>query len=358
MKKKFILVCLSIMALSFASFGKSEQKDVPGIQWPKEKAWEWYDANPWYCGVNYIPAYALNYTAMWDKTTFNAKAIDKELALMSETGMNCVRVVLQYAVWEDDAKYFKRVFKKFLALCDKHNLKVMPIFFDDCVFGVNTDPKIGDQGEPLKGWYAWAWSPSPGRSMVYDERTHYKLEKFVKDIMTTFRDDNRIMLWDLYNEPSASWTLLRSVFRWAREVNPAQPISSGMWNGDAALDTFLAENSDIITFHCYSNREGTRSTIERINAYGRPVICTEWMNRVQDSRIENCLDLFVESNDGCILWGLVNGKTQTELPWGYRPEMGEYTGPWQHDLYHGDHTPYDRHEIELLRQAITKVNNK
>jgi len=357
--KKIILIAVTLLTLSsLTSFGKNDSATTPGERWSVEKAWEWYNDNPWFCGVNYIPAYALNYTAMLDKTTFDPKAMDAELALMEESGLNCARVVLQYAVWEDDAKYFKKAFAKFLALCAKHNVKVMPIFFDDCVFGVNTDPKIGDQGEPLPGWYAWAWSPSPGRSLVYDERMHYKLENYVKDIMTTFKDDDRIMLWDLYNEPSASWTLLRSVFKWAREVNPSQPISTCMWNGDPGLDQFLAENCDIMTFHCYAGREHTLNTINKVNSYGRPVICTEWMNRVADSWIKNCLDLFLDNNTGCMLWGLVNGKTQTDLPWGHRPEMGEWTGPWQHDIYRGDHTPYDPEEISLLKQAIDKSKEK
>ena len=353
--KKLISITLSLLlAASIVACGKTKQETVPGEQWSVEKAWAWYNANPWFCGVNYIPAYAINYTAMWDKTTFDPKAIDSEIALMEESGMNCARVVMQYVVWEDDPAYFKRTLKKFLSICDKHGVKVMPIFFDDCVFGVNTDPKIGDQGEPLKGWYAWNWSPSPGRSMVYDERTHYKLEKYVKDILTTFKDDPRIMLWDLYNEPSASWTLLRSVFKWAREVNPSQPISTCMWNGDAGLDAFLAENCDVITFHRYANREETLKSIQYVNSYGRPCICTEWMNRVQNSYITNCLDLFLDNNTGCMMWGLVNGKDQTELPWGWRPEMGEYTGPWQHDIYRPDHSQYDPAEIALLKETIAK----
>lgn len=51
-----------------------------------------------------------------------------------------------------------------------------------------------------------------------------------------------------------------------------------------------------------------------------------------------------------MLWGLVNGKTQTDLPWGHRPEHGEYTGPWQHDIFRGDFTPYDPSEIDLLKK--------
>ncbi len=54
-----------------------------------------------------------------------------------------------------------------------------------------------------------------------------------------------------------------------------------------------------------------------------------------------------------LLRGLVNGKTQTELPWGHRPGDPPPT-IWQHDLYHGDFTPYDVNEIALLKEDIAK----
>src|SRR6195952_6086354 len=83
------------------------------LRWSQQKAWDWYNNQPWYCGFNYIPAYAINYTAMWDKTTFNAAAIDKELTLAEKSGMNVLRAVLQFAVYEDDPAYFLKTLDAF-----------------------------------------------------------------------------------------------------------------------------------------------------------------------------------------------------------------------------------------------------
>lgn len=47
-----------------------------------------------------------------------------------------------------------------------------------------------------------------------------------------------------------------------------------------------------------------------------------------------------------------DGKTQTRLPWGHRPEKLPYTGVWQHDLFRGDFTPYDPSEIAMIKEAI------
>ena len=337
-----------------------EQTDTSEPQlWSKEQAWNWYYRQPWLCGVNYIPAYAINYTAMWDKTTFSTKDIERELQLMEDLRMNCVRVVMQHAVYEDDPNYFIKTLDRFLSLCWRHHIKVMPIFFDDCSFGVNNDPVIGRQAEPLRGWYAWAWSPSPGYTLLVDENQHGRLERYVTDVLRRFAQDERILAWDLYNEPTGtsiplaehSMSLLRKVFQWARRVNPSQPITTGIWNGNKELEEFLTEHCDIITFHCYDNKENTTRWIDSMSAKGRPVICTEWMNRPRGSTFADLLLVFKEKHVGCMAWGLVNGKTQTDLPWGHRPEQGEYTGLWQHDLFRSDFAPYDEKEVQLIRQS-------
>jgi Cellulase (glycosyl hydrolase family 5) len=349
--------CLVLSMFTVISVMAQKQAD----QWSTEKAWKWYKSQPWLCGVNYIPSDAINYTAMWDKTSFNPKLIDKELALAQGTGLNCVRVVLQYAVYADDPGYFLKTMDSFLSICNKHGIKVMPAFFDDCSFGASNDPVIGKQPEPLEGWYAWAWSPSPGHTMVIDVRTHPLLEKYVKDIITKFKDDNRILLWDLYNEPTnsnlkaRSLPLVKSVFIWARKINPSQPLTIAVFNDYKELNDIIYANSDIITFHCYNNKEETAAYIGRLKVYNRPVICSEWMNRPRNSTVEDILPLFKEQNVGNILWGLVNGKSQTNLPWGFRPEKLPYTGVWQHDLFTGEFHPYKSEEIELIKKL---TNNK
>jgi hypothetical protein len=325
-------------------------------RWPEEKANNWYKSFTWLNGVNYIPSDAINYTAMWDKTSFNPALIDKELAIAQSIGLNCVRVVLQYAVYADDPSYVLNTLDRFLGICDAHGIKVMPAFFDDCYFGVNTDPVIGKQVEPLEGWYAWAWSPSPGHTMVVDQRFHPLLEKYVKDVMLKFKDDQRIFLWDLYNEPtnsnlgSRSIPLVKGVFAWAREINPIQPLTMDVWNDNKELNDIIYANTDIISFHCYSSKVATAEFIQRLRQYNRPIICSEWMNRPSKSTVEDVMPLLKKENVGSIMWGLINGKTQTHLPWGFRPEKLPYTGLWQHDLYSSDFKPYNVGEIEIIKK--------
>ena len=327
-------------------------------KWSSDKAWKWYNDNPWICGFNYIPSSCINYTAMWDKTSFSPEVIDRELSLAEATGFNTVRVVLQFIVWEDDPQYFKDVFATFLSICSRHKMKVMPAFFDDCVFGTNIDPSLGKQPEPFEGWYAWAWSPSPGHTMVADSATWPRLEKYVKDVTGTFRNDPSILIWDLFNEPrNTSLPLVRRVFRWAREINPSQPLTVCIF-GDQKLQNFISANSDIITFHNYSPKEDVEKTILSLKQYNRPVICTEWLNRPMGSTVESVLPLFYSENVGCLHWGLVNGKTQTDLPWGHRPGDGPYNRIWQHDLYTADLKVYSPYDIEVFKSFIGKSKER
>src|SRR5829696_3263804 len=112
MKNKFAFFLISFYCFTTIVFAQP-----PAATWTAEKANEWYKTQPWYCGFNYIPAYAINYTAMWDKTSFDPIAIDKELSLAETLQLNCVRAVLQFAVYEDDPKYFLSTLDTFLGIC-------------------------------------------------------------------------------------------------------------------------------------------------------------------------------------------------------------------------------------------------
>ena len=101
-----LLICICVVLT--AAISATAQSKV----WSTEQAQKWGKENPWYCGVNYIPATAINYTAMWDKTSFSPEVIEKEMKLMKSLGMNCARIVMQYAVYEEDT--YTRPLSKYL----------------------------------------------------------------------------------------------------------------------------------------------------------------------------------------------------------------------------------------------------
>ena len=334
-------------------------------KWTVEKAQEWYERQPWPCGFNYIPAKAVSYTEMFMDYAFDPTVIDKELRMAESVGFNCVRVVLPFIVWENEPQLFKKRLDCFLEICYKRKQKVMLALFDDCCFGDQINPRYEKQPDMIPGWYGNGWTPSPGHDMVRDDKQWSRLEPYVKNIVGDFQDDERVWIWDLYNEPTNGVSigamtlplgaivipLLKKIVEWAREINPSQPLTIGKWNDNAALNDIALNEMDVISFHNYLSSDCLEKEIEALQRLKRPVICTEWLNRYTNSVPASCLPVFKKNKVGAMHWGLVNGKTQTHLPWKSLPGCST-PSVWQHDLYHGDYTPYDDGEINFFKETI------
>ena len=183
------------------------------------------------------------------------------------------------------------------------------------------------------------------------------------DIIGQFKDDNRVLLWDIYNEPgnsahvSNTLPLLRNSFMWARQANPSQPISSGVWNWDLSfmeLNNYQTSNSDIITYHIYKDVAETTQKILDMQAYGRPTICTEYMARPLSSNFITHIPLFYQNNVGTINWGLVKGRTNTIYPW-WSKEGDPEPKIWFHDVFQPNGTAFDDQEISVIKNYTMKA---
>ena len=117
--------------------------------------------------------------------------------------MNCMRVYLHHLVWETDKEGFKKRINEYLTIADKHHISTIFVFLDDCW---NPVYQAGKQPEPQPGVHNSGWARDPGDLYYKGDPAVILpvLENYVKDILTTFKDDKRIVLWDLYNEPGGS----------------------------------------------------------------------------------------------------------------------------------------------------------
>ena len=343
-----------------------------GQIWPADKANAWYAQKPWPVGCNYGTSTAINQLEMFQADTFDPQQIDKELGWAEGLGFTSIRVFLHDLLWKEDSAGFLKRLDQFVEIADKHHISVMFALFDS-VWDPNPQP--GKQRAPKPYVHNSGWVQSPGAAILNDAAKRRELEPYVKGVVGHFKNDARVYAWDVINEPDnpnrtaygtkelrnkadAALELMKLAFGWAREVNPVQPLTSGVWIGTwpdpaklNATEKFQLENSDVITFHCYGKLDEMTKAVTNLKRYGRPIICTEYMARPRGSTFDPILGYLKDQHVGAYNWGFVSGKTQTIYPWDTWEK--QYTAEpkvWFHDIFRQDGTPFDPAEVQYIRK--------
>ncbi|MCH3992495.1 MAG: glycoside hydrolase family 5 protein [Prevotella sp.] len=355
MKKRIIsLLFVASFLLCFSVTVSAET----GRQWTVSKVDKWYSAQPWLAGCCYIPATAINQIEMWSADTYDAPQINKELGWAQNLGFNTLRVFLSSVVWQHDPVGFKNRMNNFLNICKRHKIRPFFVFFDDCWDPVSY---YGRQPAPKPGVHNSGWVQDPMKSLRADTTVLYPFMKaYVQDILKTFKNDKRVLMWDLYNEPGnsgygdGSLPRLEKVFEYAREVNPSQPLTAGIWIDSPKINHFISTHSDVITFHCYAKPAVLQHVIDTLRQFKRPLICSEYMARPQGSTFQKNMPVLKENHVGAINWGFVSGKTNTIFAWNTPlPDVKE-PKVWFHDIFRQDGTPYDPKEIKAIKSLTRR----
>ena len=341
------------------------------MRWTADQAWQWHDERPLPCGFNYVPRTAVNSLEMWQADTWDPQTIAQELGWAQDLGMNACRVYLPFLLWRHDAPGLSDRLSRFLEIAAERGLSALLVLFDDCD-SVGRDPVLGPQGEPVPGVHNSRWTPSPGHREAEDRALWPALEAYVTALVGRWGRDERVLAWDIYNEPGQSGMgvrslpLLHAAFSWARAAKPSQPLTAAIYSGpppsvgrseqgsdhpDATLSEAMLAESDIISFHDYGDLAHLEAQIAALQTLGRPLLCTEWLCRPLGSLVETHLPVLLRERVGSYFWGLVNGRTQTQFPWGSPPNAPE-PALWFHDLLRGDGTPYAAAETSVFQNAL------
>jgi hypothetical protein len=361
---------LPILISLFLSAGWAQPQ-----RWPEKAANDWYAKQPWLVGSNYIPATAINQLEMWQADTFDPVWMETELSWAEDLGMNTMRVFLHDLLWKQDSSGFLRRIDRFLAIADRHHIKPIFVLFDSCW---DPFPEIGQQRAPKPGVHNSGWVQSPGARALMDASQHARLREYVQGVLGIYRYDRRILAWDLWNEPDNTndssykrlepvdkvqlvLALLPQVFAWARAVEPLQPLTSGVWKGDWSapdklrpMEKIQIEQSDLISFHNYDGPEEFEKRVHWLQAYHRPILCTEYMARGHGSTFQGTLPIAKKYKVAAYNWGLVAGRTQTYLPWDswQNPYTDREPAVWFHEIFQKDGTPYRQEEADFIRETI------
>ena len=368
-----ISILLSVVLFAASCFA------APAAPWSTKQANDWYSHQPFLVGSNFIPSTAINQLEMWQADTFDLSTIDRELGFAEGLGMNTMRVFLHNLMWQQDSQGFLHRMDQFLEVADKHHIRITFVIFDSVW---DPYPKLGKQREPKPHVHNSGWVQSPGADMLQNPlRWNKELKPYVEGVIGHFRDDRRVLMWDLMNEPDnnnppykgkelskkeqPSLQLLKEEWGWARHVKPSQPLTSGVWKDDWSSDEKLSEmarfqlqNSDVITFHSYGPPEEMRSRIQSLQRFGRPIVCTEYMARPIGSTFQTILPILKEAHVGAYNWGFVSGKSQTIYPWDSWEKQYTAEPPvWFHDIFRKDGTPFDPQEVAVIQQITGKAGS-
>jgi hypothetical protein len=377
MRLKTIAATISVLLALAALYAAPQQKDgVMPDRWSEQAANDWYAKQPWLLGANYVPATAINELEMWQAATFDPKRIDMELGWAESIGFNTMRVFLHDLLWQQDPKGFQKRIDTFLNLSTRHHIKPLFVLFDS-VWDPN--PHLGKQHPPTPGVHNSGWLQSPGAKALEDPAQYPRLEAYVKGVVGAFAKDERILGWDIWNEPDNTnagsykdpankaelvTVLLPQAFAWARDAHATQPLTSGVWKGeDWSVSANLnntervqLEQSDFISFHSYDKPDAFEKRIVSLQKYHRPIICTEYMARGNGSTFQGSLPVAKKYHVGAINWGLVAGKTQTYLPWDswQHPYTDREPSVWFHEVFRTDGTSYKQEEVDFIKQINGK----
>lgn len=371
--QKFLLHLL--LVLSFLN-GFSQKENISRGIWTREEANAWYQKQPWLVGANFLPSTAINQLEMWQAETFDTATIARELKWAAAIGMNTMRVFLHDLAYKQDPDGFKSRMEIFLMIAARY--KILPLFvlFDSCW---DPFPHTGKQHEPAPFLHNSGWVQSPGADALKDPQRYPRLKNYVIDIISRFAGDQRVLGWDVWNEPDNTnfgiygrfepynkvelvHNLLKQVFEWSRSANPSQPLTCGVWAGNwihhdslKAIEKLMIEQSDIISFHNYDKGSEFEKRVGWLRRYGRPILCTEYMARSNGSTFEGSMPIAKKNKVAAYNWGLVSGKSQTIFPWdSWQKKYMTEPDPWFHDIFRTDGTPYRMQEVQLIRELTER----
>jgi hypothetical protein len=369
--KRASLLLVTIVFAALVAVG------APSEKWSEQQARDWYAKQPWLVGSNFNPASAINELEMWQADSFDPKRIDLELGWAESLGMNTMRVYLHDLLWQQDAAGFKQRLDRFLTIASRHGIRPVFVLFDSCW---DPDPKLGKQRAPRPGVHNSGWVQSPGRAALQNPAEYPRLEAYVKGVVGAFAADKRVLAWDIWNEPDNTnqgsygdleprnkvklvLALLPQAFAWARAAGPTQPLTSAPWKGDWSsedkmdpMDRIQIAQSDVITFHNYDSPTELEKRINWLKRYNRPLICSEYMARGNGSFFMGSMLVAKVHNVGMINWGLVQGKSQTHLPWDSwaHPYVDREPSVWFHEVFRNDGQPYIPEEVTFIRRMTGK----
>lgn len=292
-------------------------------QWTVEQAWQWQER------VGVIKGFNEPYPA------YPGMSRADVLKKAHDVGLNSVRFWVRGETAEEQIAHIRQMIDE----ADRYGMTVSPVLnYVKERFARNR----GNQ--PMKDY-----------------------ERVTRAVVREFADEERIVFWDLWNEPRyednavtyEQMDIIEQMVRWCRKENLSQPITSSIiWatiKEDSKPLKRMAEVEgmmDIHNFHYYNcaldfgkHVYDMMDFLQRISP--RPMVATECLTRTNGSGIARTFDAFSKYKVNFYIWGLYVNDRNWEARW-ERSTYDPYD-PMFHNILYSDGDAYDAREIEMIR---------
>ena len=218
-------------------------------------------------GFNYDGSWGSSGLDLWQHHDHGRMAVEVARGKQYFPAWNTVRWWLSFDAYQRDPARFLANFDAGLALFAGHGIAVIPLLFNRWL-----NPVCDFGGVPLDHLvpHHSAWNRTDdlftavggdGRELCPVEQVH---TAYVTDVVCWHRDDDRIVLWDLCNEPlmggyvdDPGGPVRAAELRWlawcrdvCRSLGATQPLTIGNYPSAAAV-ALTEPLSDVVSFHPY-----------------------------------------------------------------------------------------------------------
>jgi hypothetical protein len=300
-------------------------------------------------GANYNPSYAKNDVMTW--LDYNSTLVRQELGWAGANGINAVRVFLHYLAWQhDDALFLSRV-EDLCAAAGAADVKVLFVIFDSDFSNATYNESWVTSTEYRDSW----WVPNPGMALVDagpGSAAWLRLEEFVTQLVRAHKDDERVLGYDIMNEPHY-WNPMITPFiaHWANVISALDSLHFTCSGGSSPVpNTEGLENLTALTYHVYTSAgdgavaAGNVAAAQELGAsLHKPTMLTETMRRYPP-RNDSLYDVLRSVNgcaagaklEGFFVWELMLGSDQFTRNWAhpftgllYPASAGDKAGTWR-----------------------------
>lgn len=263
-----------------------------------------YSDYAWLRGFNIIPSWGARIEqAWWD---YDGARFREEAALATQAHANCIRLWIEFSAWMADPDRVQAAFMDAVAAIDELGMKTMP-----CLFNRWHDRSYdygGTYNEDLSG-------------------DHEPKFAYVRALATPLAADDRILVWDLCNEPATSQlndaTAARE-FHWLccvadviRRAGVKQPITIGTHQSGSNMDIY-APLCDVLCCHPYGRTPQQLTEMLAVcsevrQRHGKPMLSNETVpGGLDDAQRAACagwtIRMMEDAGHGWMGWGMREGR--------------------------------------------------